>query len=141
MHTILVVKDYGKAGYVRAQIHWQLSSCLDCYTVQYAGVRSDFASGLPKIYMHLCTLARLLVHMGIFPVYSVLLIAWLGIHVAAENHVSFQGAFVCPGYRPHIFVQVLRVAEGHSYLYPYDLRGHVYEGQISLTSSHDIIRL
>lgn len=59
----------------------------------------------------------------------------------AENTVSSQGAFVCPGYRPHIFAQALRGAEGRLCLCPGGSRERVYKGQISLSSGHDIIRL
>lgn len=56
----------------------------------------------------------------------------------AENPVSSQGAFVCPGYRPHIFVQALRGAEGRLCLCPDGSHERVYKGQISLSHNHDI---
>lgn len=69
-------------------------------------------------------------------IYSVLLIALLGIHVA-ENLVSSQGAFVCLGCRLHIVAQARREAEGHLCLCPCDSRGHAYKGRISLLFSPD----
>lgn len=65
-----------------------------------------------------------------------LLIASLGLHIA-EKPVSFQGAFVCPGYHPHISEQALRVAEGHSCPCPCGSHERVYERQISPILSHD----
>ena len=109
-----------------------MSSC--CLAVKYCTQESEVTS------CQICQRYVLsLVCLGIVRVCSVLLIASLGIKVA-EIHVSFQGAFVYPGYRPHIFAQALHVTEGHWCLYPCDSRGHAYQGQFSLMSSHDINR-
>lgn len=75
--------------------------------------------------MHLCTLAHL---PGYRP--CILRIASLGTHIG-EKSVSSQGAFVCPGCRPHIFAQALRGAEGRLYLCPYGSRERVYKGEMS----------
>ena len=69
-----------------------------------------------------------------------LLIASLGLH-KAEKPVSSQGAFVCPGYHPHISAQALRVAEGHSCPCPCGSHERVYEQQISSILSHESNRL
>ena len=84
-----------------------------------------------------CTYILNLICLGIFCESSALPIASLRIHVS-ENPVSSQGAFVCLGYRPHIFAQVFHVAEDHLYLCPCGSREHVLTGRISLILSHDI---
>ena len=111
----------------------------DCRTVRYR----TWESSVISFYIckrTACNYVLFPVCLGIVRVYSVHLIALLGIHVA-ENHVSSQGAFVCPDYRPHISAQVLRVAEGRLCLYPCGLRERVSKGRISLIPSVDINRL
>jgi hypothetical protein len=140
MHTIREVRKLWKSSERRAQVHWPLSSCSHCCTV-LSSTRESGVNLFQICQRNTCNYVLSLVYLGIMRVNSVLRIASLGIHVVAGNHVSFQGAFVCRGYRPHISAQALRVAEGRSCLYPYDSRGHVYQGQIiSLMSSHDINR-
>ena len=107
MHT-----DTGSVGLWKST-----GSMLRRYTVQHV-ITFDMCTRFT------CTYVLSLVCLGIVREYSVLLIASLGIH-AAENPVNSQGAFVCPGSRPHIFAQALRVIGGHWCLYPYGLREHV----------------
>lgn len=129
MHTIRLMKDHdGKGGNVSLKFPGRCHHAR--IAVLYCTLESEW--NLFRVCQrNTFTYVLSLVYLGIFRIYSVLLIALLGIHVAAETHVSFQAAFVCPGCRPHIFAQALRVAEGRSCLYPYGLRGRVYQGDRS----------
>lgn len=130
--------DTGGAGnLVNSQV-WGSGSSLAAVimsrfcTILYAEVRVDFASNVPKEVT--CPYVLSLVCLGIVHVYSVHLIASLGIH-GAEKPVSSQDAFVCHGCHLHIFAQALRVAEGHSCPCPCGSHERVYRGQISVISS------
>lgn len=134
--------DTGGVGTIRQcrapGVYWQLSSCR--IAVQYYTPESELTSFQMCQIIVTCTYVLSLVCLGIVRVYSVLLIASLGIHMV-ENPVSSQGAFVCPGCRPHTSAQALRVAEGHLCLCRCGSRERVYKGQISLIFSHDVNRL
>lgn len=127
----------GIQDFVGPEFYWELLSCR--IALQYPTMRSELTL-FQMCHNVTCTYVLSLICLGIVRVCSMLLIASLGIHVA-EKPVSSQGAFVCPGCRPHIFAQAPRAAEGRLCLCPCGSRERVYKGQISLIFSHDIDRL